>query len=135
MRDNLDEVKRNALRFDTDLRARLSGTRRIVRRLRVRTLVFRDYYADEQPMQDSAFLELPQQSDEFHEFVNRIEARGGGQALPTSGLEALAVGLKSARGEATPHHSRVDRLGGAFVGNAVGFSTAGLPTRYSPELR
>ena len=94
MRKHLEVVKRNALRFDSDLRAAMSRHNRIVRELRVRVLAFRDYYADERPMQDSGFLELPRHSDEFRAFVNGIEVRGGGN-VPVSGLEALALALQS----------------------------------------
>jgi hypothetical protein len=63
--------------------------------LRLKVVVFRDYYADrDDAMYESAFFTLPQDKESFASFVNTISASGGGHEAE-NGLEALALAIKS----------------------------------------
>nr|WP_208113077.1 VWA domain-containing protein [Actinorugispora endophytica] len=64
--------------------------------LRVRAVVYRDYYFDDlsKAMEASEFFSLPQQASDFSRFVDGITATGGGDE-PENGLEALAVAMRS----------------------------------------
>ncbi|MFI5709005.1 VWA domain-containing protein [Kribbella sp. NPDC051620] len=63
--------------------------------LRVRVIGFRDYLFDgDGSMVTSDFFTLPEQSAEFESFVRELKADGGGDE-PESGLEALALAIKS----------------------------------------
>ena len=57
-------------------------------------IAFRDYGVDSEPMLESKFFTLDGESGAFHEFVEGIEATGGGDE-PESSLEALALAMKS----------------------------------------
>lgn len=45
-------------------------------------------------MEESQFFILPEEKQEFYNFVSQIKAGGGGDE-PESGLEALALALRS----------------------------------------
>ena len=73
----------------------LRENRRIIKNLRIKVIVFRDYYVDDKyAMEESRFFILPDEKQDFYNFVSRIKAGGGGDE-PESGLEALALALKS----------------------------------------
>lgn len=68
---------------------------RIVEQLRVKVIAFRDYYCDgPYAMEESDFFELPNQKNEFRNFVASLEAKGGGDE-PENALEAMALAMKS----------------------------------------
>ncbi|MDL1900382.1 VWA domain-containing protein [Anaerolineae bacterium CFX9] len=91
----IEEVKARALRFDEDLRSIMDAKGKTVDILRVKVIAFRDYDHDgDSAMLESPFFTLPNQREEFARFVSGIEANGGGDA-PESGMEALALGMRS----------------------------------------
>ena len=90
----LNEVKENALTFYQRFEEAMDENEKTVDTLRVKVIVFRDYMCDSEPMTESPFFTLPAQAPAFKRFVQEIEAEGGGDT-PESGLEALALALKS----------------------------------------
>lgn len=90
----IDEVKGNALSFHQRFVDSMEESEREVAQLRIKVIVFRDYGYDDEPMVESEFYTLPEQNEEFRNFVNSIEAKGGGDA-PENALEAIALALKS----------------------------------------
>ena len=63
--------------------------------MRVKVLAFRDFYVDgPAALSESPFFSLPDQNELFRSFIEAIRASGGGDE-PESGLEALALALKS----------------------------------------
>ncbi|MBR4308604.1 MAG: VWA domain-containing protein [Oscillospiraceae bacterium] len=91
----INMVKQNAVNFYSDITQLMDQKRKVIRQLRVRLVVFRDYMADdEHAMMVTDFFNLPQQSEEFEACVNSIIADGGGD-IPEDGLEALAYAIKS----------------------------------------
>ena len=79
MRHVIDFVKQNALNLYRDITEEMQKKHKVVDRMRVRVMAFRDYVADgEDAMLSSDFFELPQQAQLFYDCVNGIEARGGG---------------------------------------------------------
>jgi hypothetical protein len=89
-------VKGAALSFRDNLAERMNELGKNIDFLRVRVIAFRDYYAD--PLEDSLaasrFLELPDENEDFSEFMGGIRSYGGGDE-PESGLEALAEAIRS----------------------------------------
>lgn len=65
-----------------------------VEQLRIKVMVFRDYKADVDAIQESEFFILPQQEEELANYVNSIEAVGGGD-IPENSLEAIALAMRS----------------------------------------
>ena len=67
-----------------------------VQQLRIKVIAFRDFGVDSEPLVESKFFVLNEdgEAEAFHDFVNAIEASGGGD-LPENSLEALAVAMKS----------------------------------------
>lgn len=91
----IGSVKSNALRFYQDLSRNMSAKGKSIDHLRVKVIVFRDFFADGNfAFSQSPFHSLPSANIEFSTFVNGIYAEGGGDD-PESGLEALAVAIKS----------------------------------------
>ena len=94
MQPIIDEVKRKALSFHGLFVESMEDSNRSVEQVRIKVIVFRDYICDSQPMQESEFFVLPDENKKFQQFVNRIEACGGGD-IPENALEALALAIKS----------------------------------------
>ncbi len=92
----IDEVKSNALSFYQKFVAEMNAQDppKAVAQLRVKVIAFRDYGVDTQPMVESPFFVLDEDNDAFHNFVDGIEASGGGDE-PENSLEALALAMKS----------------------------------------
>lgn len=92
----IDEVKANALSFYQKFVDEMEAQSppKSVQQLRIKVVVFRDYGVDSQPMVESKFFVLDEESEAFHNFVNNIEASGGGDE-PENSLEALAIAMKS----------------------------------------
>lgn len=95
MQPLIDKVKSLTLSFREELEKELEINGRKIHNLRVKVIVFRDYYVDGAcAMQESDFFILPEQKQDFYNFVSKIRAAGGGDE-PESGLEALALALRS----------------------------------------
>lgn len=91
----IETVKSFALSFHEKVVEGLKKSNRSVSQMRVKVIVFRDYYCDgDMAMEESNFFYLPEEKSEFRSFVSRIEAKGGGD-IPESGLEALALAMRS----------------------------------------
>jgi hypothetical protein len=91
----IGETKKHALGFYESVIAKMNEKLKKPSQLRVRVIVFRDIFVDgEQWLNESPFFVLPTQTDEFNGAIRRIEVDGGGDA-PESGLEALAIAMKS----------------------------------------
>lgn len=69
--------------------------RRRVKNLRVKVISFRDFYYDgNYAYNESRFFKMPNEKMDLKEYLNRIYVDGGGDD-PESGLEALAMAMKS----------------------------------------
>ena len=92
----IDEVKSNALSFYKKFVEEMEAQDppKSVQQLRIKVIAFRDYGADSEPMVESKFFVLDDESSEFNEFMNGIRACGGGD-VPENSLEALALAMKS----------------------------------------
>ncbi len=92
----IEEIKSAALKFYEQLEKKMAEKSKKIDQLRVKVILFRDYWADsqEKAMVSSSFFHLPSQASEFANFVSVIKADGGGDE-PENGLEALGLALKS----------------------------------------
>ncbi len=92
----LDEVKANALSLYQKFVEEMESHSKSVQQLRIKVIAFRDFGVDSEPLVESKFFVLNEEgeAEAFYDFVNKIEASGGGD-LPESSLEALAVAMKS----------------------------------------
>jgi len=91
----IENVKESARNFYGKIVEALSKKERKVDGLRIKVIVFRDYYCDgDRAMEISDFFELPAQAEGFNRFVSSIEAVGGGDE-PENGLEAIFLAMKS----------------------------------------
>jgi hypothetical protein len=91
----IDQVKTTALRFHGDLMGVMKEKGKTIDAMRVRVIAFRDYWVDGgRAMSTSPFFRLPEEQERFSTFVSGIVADGGGDE-PESGLEALALAIKS----------------------------------------
>jgi hypothetical protein len=95
MRPVLENVKSSALSFHDRLKTVMAEKGKSISQLRVKVIAFRDFgdRADD-ALQETAFLHLPEETDEYEEFVRKLEPRGGGDA-PESGVEALALAIQA----------------------------------------
>lgn len=94
MESIIEDVKSNALSFYQKFVDEMEAKSKSVQQLRIKVIAFRDYGVDSEPMVESKFFVLDEESKEFHDFVNAIEASGGGDE-PESSLEALALAMNS----------------------------------------
>lgn len=95
MQPLIDKVKSLTLSFREELEKGLERNKRRIKNLRIKVIVFRDYYVDDKyAMEESRFFILPEEKQDFYNFVSKIRAGGGGDE-PESGLEALALALRS----------------------------------------
>ncbi len=90
----IEDVKANALSFYRKFVDEMEAQKKSVQQLRIKVIAFRDYGVDSEPMVESPFFVLDEESAAFHNFVERIEASGGGDE-PENSLEALALAMKS----------------------------------------
>ena len=90
----INEVKTNALSFYRSFVKAMKEGDKSVQQLRIKVIAFRDYGCDTEPMVESKFFVLDDESTDFHNFVNGIEATGGGDG-PENSLEAIALAMKS----------------------------------------
>lgn len=90
----IDEVKGNALSLYQRFVDGMEEENKDVAQLRIKVIVFRDYGCDDEPMVESQFYTLPDQNEDFRNFVSSIEAKGGGDG-PENALEAIALAIKS----------------------------------------
>lgn len=92
MQNALDAVKARALTMYKDIIAGLAAKGRMVSRIRVKVVVFRDLFVDAQPYEESDFFVLTgEEGDDavaFRDYVSGIRAMGGGDG-PEHALEAL----------------------------------------------
>jgi hypothetical protein len=93
----IETVKANALDAERQLREALRHDGQALDSLRVRVVVFRDLYCDSSPLETTPFLDLPGQARRFRDEVGRVVADGGGDE-PESGLEGLALAIRSSWG-------------------------------------
>jgi len=90
----IEEVKTNAMNFYQRFVDAMEENDKEVSQLRIKVIVFRDYGCDTEAMKESEFFVLPADNTKFRNYVNAIEATGGGDA-PENALEAIARALKS----------------------------------------
>lgn len=96
MKNVLDMVKENALKFYQDIIDSMAKSGKCVSCFRAKVVAFRDYIADkESAMMISDFFKLPDQKDEFECYIRSLNAYGGGEDEPEDGLEALAYAIRS----------------------------------------
>lgn len=97
MGDVIGKTKKMALSFHDDLLRKLEEATppKNVTQLRIKVIEFRDFYCDgTRALRESPFFELPVEQKKFENFINAINADGGGDE-PESALEALALAIKS----------------------------------------
>lgn len=91
----IEQVKNFALSFHEKIVEGLKTYNKSVNQLRVKVIVFRDYYCEkEMALKESDFFYLPEEAHRFRDYVSGIRAKGGGD-IPESSLEALAVAMRS----------------------------------------
>lgn len=94
MRDCIDTLKDNALKFQSDLSTYLQNNNTNITSLRVKLITFRDYGCDVNAMVETDFFELPLDDSDFKKALSEIIAIGGGDE-PENGLEAIYYAMKS----------------------------------------
>lgn len=95
MQPVIDEVKNQTLAFDSEFKDAMSASGKNVDLIRTKVIVIRDFKFDGAlSLEESPFFSLPDQAEDFHDWVGRIEAKGGGDA-PESTLEGLAAAMRS----------------------------------------
>lgn len=90
----IEDVKRNALSLYQKFLEGMEAKAKSVQQLRIKVIAFRDFGVDSQPMMESPFFVLDEENEKFYDFVNGIEASGGGDE-PENSLEALALAMNS----------------------------------------
>lgn len=92
----LNAIKHLMLDFYDDLVESMhTKYERIVQQLRVKVIAFRDYYCNgPYAMEESSFFTLPEQKNEYRNFVASLKVMDGGDE-PENALEAIALAMKS----------------------------------------
>lgn len=130
----INRVKTNALKFHDDLSSSMAEKSKNIDTLRLKVVVFRDYYADgEQAMKASEFFTLPDEADGFSAFVNSITADGGGDE-PENGLEALALAIKSDWSKSGDKRRQIIIVWTDASAHELEKNNGAKPGNYSPDL-
>lgn len=91
----IDLVKSAAKTFHPRLVETLETYGREVDQLRIKVVEYRDFTCDgDQAVNVSKFFSLPQETEQFENFVNGIRADGGGDAAESS-LDAIGIAMGS----------------------------------------
>ncbi len=97
MQNALDAVKARALTLYKDIIEGLANKRRVVNKMRVKVIVFRDLYVDANAYEESDYFILSEKDDDesrqFRSYIEGIRATGGGDE-PEHALEALHRAMK-----------------------------------------
>lgn len=96
MRPIIQKVKDTARTLHEDLQKVMQENyQRSIKQLRIKVIGFRDFYCDgDYALEHSPFFYLPDEADAFKRFVDKLEAKGGGD-IPENSLEALALAMQS----------------------------------------
>ncbi|QXJ22222.1 VWA domain-containing protein [Actinomadura graeca] len=91
----LDTVKKSAMSFHRRLDTVMAEKGKAISQFRLRVIAFRDFGDHaESAIEQTGFFVFPDQASEFDAFVRGLLPLGGGD-LPESGLEALALAIRS----------------------------------------
>lgn len=91
----IKDVKSQALNFHSNILSRMGEKKKTIDNLRMRVIAFKDFWADIEPIRAMPdFIDMAENADQFNSFVNALSAAGGGDD-PESGLEALALAIRS----------------------------------------
>ncbi|MBS1847640.1 MAG: VWA domain-containing protein [Actinobacteria bacterium] len=91
----IEQVKAGALSFHDRLLETMAAKDKYVSSLRLRVVVYRDYYDNpSDALFHTPFFRLPEEQEHFNTYVGALSADGGGDE-PESGLEGLAVAFGS----------------------------------------
>ncbi|MFE0024491.1 vWA domain-containing protein [Amycolatopsis sp. NPDC059021] len=91
----LEMVKQSALTFHRRLAAVMAGKGKAISQLRLRVIAFRDFGdKGDDAIQETDFCRFPEEAEKFERFVRELQPIGGGD-IPESGLEALALAIRS----------------------------------------
>lgn len=95
MQPVIKNVKSQALNIHSNILSRMAEKNKTIDCLRMRVIAFKDFWADMEPIASMPdFVDMNQNAEAFESFVRELHAAGGGDD-PESGLEALALALKS----------------------------------------
>ena len=134
MQPLIDKVKSLTLSFREELEKGLEKNKRKISGLRMKVIVFRDYYVDDAyALEESRFFILPEEKQDFYDFVSGIRAGGGGDE-PESGLEALAVALRSKFVEEGDKKRHIIVLFTDASAHKSEQQFDGIPVNYPPEM-
>ena len=99
-------AKDHALKFHSELLQAMKSRQKTIDQLRVRVVGYRDYYDNvSDALVASEFFKLPEQEDEFNQFVNKLSADGGGDE-PETALEAIANAIVNSDWETSMDKTR-----------------------------
>ena len=91
----IKDFKENAIRFYDLLMDAMEDSGHLIDQLRIRIIGFRDFIIGAEPIVDSGkFFLLPDEIEEFESFVRGLQIVTG-DFSPKTGLEAIAMALKS----------------------------------------
>ncbi|WP_433700786.1 vWA domain-containing protein [Nocardiopsis sp. CA-288880] len=91
----LEKVKKSALGFHSRLSTVMGQKSKAISQLRLRIIAFRDFADNpDDAIESTEFLTFPEQEGDYENFVQGLEPVGGGD-IPESGLETLALAIRS----------------------------------------
>ena len=89
----INGVKQNGLKFHPDLAQNMVSKGKVIDNLRVKVIVFRDFFADgNNAFKESPFYSLPTANQELANFINSIYADGGGDDPESGKAQTLLPG-------------------------------------------
>ena len=91
MRDMLDKVKESALGLYDELKAEMNPKHWCLKETRVKVIAFRDMTIGEDN-EVSEWFRLPDQNADFKAFLDKLEARGGGDG-PETAIDAISLAM------------------------------------------
>lgn len=101
----IETVKSNALNFYPDLKRAARRLGKDITGMRIRVIVFRDY--DYMPLNSSDFFTMPDDDDDFRNYVSDIQPLGGGTDVGELSLDAIREAVNGSEWSGSSRTKRV----------------------------
>lgn len=129
----IETVKARAVQLPDDLMEEMRRKGKHVSNLRIKVIAYRDIFHDADPFSESDFFSMPDERSRLQAFVSTISADGGGDE-PESGLEAVALALRSEWANRAPKRRHLVVVFTDASSHPIEHNAGRLPAAYADQI-